>query len=185
MTIQPLSKQQICDIYAERIARDFLKDEVKPLDAILALYDSGNYNCFGAYRENRILAYAFVAQNDDCALLDYFAVAPKMRRKGFGSEFIRSLASVFFSRSPLIFEVERISSAENEQDKLRRRKRVNFYLKNGAVKTGVETTIFGVDYSIMYFKTCGDLSDAEIKTRLREIYKMMLGQERFEKYAAI
>lgn len=183
MTIQPLSKPQICDVYAECITRDFLKDEVKPLDAILALYNTGNYQCFGAYCENKLLAYAFIAQNDDCALLDYFAVAPKMRQKGFGSEFIHSLIDMFCS--PLIFEIERISSAKNEKDKLHRQKREGFYLKNGAVKTAVETTVFGVDYSIMYFNTCGDLSDDSIKSKLKSIYKTMLGQEKFEKYVKI
>lgn len=185
MIIEPLSKQQICDVYSECMIRDFAKDEIKPLKTILSLYDDGNYKCFGAFSQNRISAYAFIAKNDDAALLDYFAVAPSLRGKGLGSEFLTALTDLFSDRLPLIFEVERVSCAADKKDMAYRQKRVEFYLKNHALKTEVNTSVFGVDYSIMYFNTCGYLTDESVRIKLRDIYKMMLSAEKYENYVKI
>ncbi len=52
-------------------------------------------------------------------------------------------------------EVENVASAKNEEERGTRQKRIDFYLRNGAVMTGVNCHLFGVDYNIMRFRAEG------------------------------
>ena len=57
--VKPLALPDIRRIYQAHITRDFPPDERKPLAAIEAACARGEYQCFGAYEEEQLAAYAF------------------------------------------------------------------------------------------------------------------------------
>ena len=65
-----------------------------------------------------------------------------------------------------------------EEDKQRRasqaetrRRRIRFYLKNGARETGCRCRLFGVEYRILFFPVARDFPDREIPALLDAVYR--------------
>lgn len=186
MNIALLSEQQIKSIYNDRLLKDFAKDEIKPLNTLLKLFKSNNYKAFGAFCGSELIGYAFLMiTNDGEILLDYYAIVPQFRQKGLGSEFLKRLIKTLREYPALIFEVERVLSAKDEAQRLTREKRVEFYLKNGAEKTGVEATVYGVDYSIMCFPINEKADDSRIKSAMHKFYSLTISEEKYSKYVSV
>ncbi len=59
MAIVPLTLAEVCQVYHERIVRDFPADERKPLARIKAALRRDAYRCLGLKEGDRLLAYAF------------------------------------------------------------------------------------------------------------------------------
>ena len=73
MKIVKIDLVQIQEIYDNYLVNDFIVDEVKPFDEIERMYLDNKYEGYAYYDGNDLIAYAFIAFDDDIALLDYFA----------------------------------------------------------------------------------------------------------------
>ena len=73
MKIVKIDLVQIQEIYDNYLVNDFIVDEVKPFDEIKRMYLDNKYEGYAYYDDNVLIAYAFIAFDDDIALLDYFA----------------------------------------------------------------------------------------------------------------
>ncbi len=75
----------------------------------------------------------------------------------------------------IIFEVEKPEEAQSREELLQRRRRVRFYLAGGALPTGVDSRLFGVDYHIMVLPAGGARSgapdDVSLKAALTALYR--------------
>ena len=153
MELRSLSLHTLHDLYRPCLSRDFPPDELMPWDWMEALVLSGRQESLGFYEGERLAAYAILITESAQApylLLNYFAVEPDRRGQGTGSECLRLMReSLAGTGRTILFEVETPKSAANPQEAALRRRRIDFYLRGGAVATGVDSWLFGVDYHIM------------------------------------
>ena len=153
--IRRLSFEELCSIHENCIQRDFPKNEVRPLSMVKRLAKKGLYIAYGAYNNNKLIAYAtfFNLPNNPVVLLDYLAVQPQHRGTGIGSSFLREFKGIVkaeFKHAQIIaIECENPEFSTTKQEKLIREKRISFYKQNGASLTNSKLYAFGVNYNLL------------------------------------
>lgn len=173
MNCRPLTAKEVRALYAHHLSRDFPPAERKPLAAILSLLRRGRYLCLGGFAGEELRAYAFFTRVPEgpCWLLDYYAVCQGGRGQGAGSAFWRQLPGHLDGCQGLLIEVEDPDTAPTAQERETRRRRIRFYLKNGARGTGCRCRLFGVEYRILFFPVARDFPDREIPALLDAVYR--------------
>lgn len=174
--IRELTLSEIQQTYQQHLIHDFPADEVKPLLIIEKLYQQKQYRCFGLFdAQEQLLAYAFLAtfaheglQSD---LLDYYAVVAAHRNEGHGSQLLQELFPLIEQRC-LLVEIEDIQKAPNQTEQRLRKRRFNFYQRNGLALSKVCAYLYGVDYQIMYYAN-QVLSDQFIYQQLTMVYEQL------------
>lgn len=184
MELKQLDKEEVKKIYNEHMIVDFPSQELKPIDAIEKLINRKIYKCYGLYDSEELLAYAFFNTSKSYLLLDYYSVCEKYRSKGIGSKFFSILKESCKSYRGIIVEVEDIESADTEAEKIIRKRRIDFYKRNGMNMTNVFCELFNVNYSIMCLSNEED-DDLVIYEELKNIYKEMVPVKYHSKYIKI
>lgn len=154
-SIRRLSLDELKALHRECIRRDFPKNEVRPYSMVKRLASNNLYIAYGAYCNNTLIAYAtfFNLPDSPVTLLDYLAVQPEHRGTGIGSSFIGEFKSIVKNEFPhsrvIAIECESPQYATSTADKATREKRINFYIRNGAVITQSTLYAFGVNYNLL------------------------------------
>lgn len=175
LELRELAPERVEQIYREHIVRDFPPDEQKPLVNILRAMERGEYVCYGAFEEDRLLAYAFFASIPEgdrrLYLFDYLAVCRGLRDKGIGSAFLQALM-----RGPLrqaacvLLEIDDPDFAADEQERALRLRRRAFYMRNGLRDTGVTAVVYHVEFRILELPVCPPHSMQEAKDSYKRLY---------------
>ena len=141
MEIRELSYAEAREIYVNHLRKDFPRSEVKPFSRIRSGMRKGAYRCFGAFLGNELAGYAFLAHyrlgKTAVGLLDYFAVVTGRRGQGLGSEILRQLSPARLSLFCILIETEQIVPGLADADREIRERRVRFYERAGACRSGV------------------------------------------------
>ena len=88
------------------------------------------------------LAINLIDEEQNRALLDYYAIAPEKRNGGYGSKGLEVLLERF-KNYKYIFEIEtQNEKAENAEERKRRKA---FYLRNGLKETGLFVNVYDTD----------------------------------------
>lgn len=175
-----LDAPRVGEIYAHDLARDFPKEEIKPLSHIYGYMEKGRYTTLGFYEEGVFKAYAFLFKLENALLLDYFAVCPPYRGKGIGSYAIRLIKEGLSERDILICESEDPQKAKNNKEREKRSKRLSFYERNGFSDSFLTSLVFDVGYKVLYLNKGKCLQTKEnIKNNYIKIYKEMIGENKF------
>ena len=185
MEIRLLNESQIKDIYNDYMKEDFPEDELKPLSALMKMYNEEMYFAYGLFEENRLMAYAmFVGKiNTGAVLLDYLAVVKEARQGGYGSRFLSMLENELSENDCIILESENDADAKDEDDRDTRRKRICFYKKNGMCDMGVRSRLFGVDYIIFHKDLKQRNSAQSVYEALDDIYGYIFNPQYMDKYS--
>lgn len=173
MEIREIDIYNMKGIYESYMVKDFPADELKSLSLIESLMKKKNYKCFGMFHNDELSAYAFLYFNDLSLsfFIDYYAVVGTKRNMGYGSQFLTLLKEEFYDYNGFFLEVEKVESAQNEEDRKIREKRVQFYLKNnGMKKTSVSSCVTGVDFDILYQPLKKKLDNSFVYNGLKEVY---------------
>ncbi len=190
-TIKRLDYEQTATIYNEWLGKHFPADEVKPLKNIYKMWKEGAYSALALYDINEIdntdilkglVGYAFFVESplSDMVLLDYYAIIDDYRNKGIGSVFLEKLKKSLNGKRGIIIETEDVELASNDDELLTRKRRDRFYVSNGAEKTDIRTSVYGVDYAIWSLAAEGEkITKEESFSAVEEIYKTMFPPERF------
>lgn len=178
MTIVPLTKDLVTDIYQAHLCQDFPPDERKPLDILLKAMDAGKYECY-ALIEDELLGYAFFVKLDRDYLLDYLAIVRGKRNLGLGAVFLEKLFCQMKDADSMIVEVEEPASGKNETERALRSRRKAFYLRNGFIDTNVNAEAFGVNFRLLE-PLNKPRSQAEIKELYLRHYQAILPPKVFE-----
>lgn len=161
-------------IYNTRLREDFARNERKPLSAIRRALERDEYRCWGLFREDALLGYAFFVRYPDgdgtIYLFDYLAIDRSLRDTGLGTAFLSRLAECFTASDLVIGEVDDPDRADGEERVLRER-RLRFYYGNGCVDTGVRSVVFGADYRILEMPTGPRRSREEIRAAYDRVYR--------------
>lgn len=173
MNLRQLTDGDIKEIYNKHMIIDFPAEELKPLDVIQKLLKRKIYMCYGLYNNEELLAYTFLAASKSYLLIDYYSVCAKYRSMGIGSKFLNILKENCKNYNGIIVEVESIKCALNETEKVLRKRRIDFYKKNGMRMTNISCMLFNVNYSIMCLCNI-ELENSRIYEGLKNIYKEII-----------
>lgn len=178
MNIYELDRKQIIDIYNTRMVNDFPANELRPLKMILEPYDKGTYICYAIKEDSDdVLGYAFFVKHKNHYLFDYLAISDNKRGSGIGTLFLQLLKEKLQFSDSVIGEVEDPECSDKENDKILQTRRLNFYLRNGYIDTGVRVKLFGVDYIVLEMELNKNHSADEISALYKEHYRNMLPEK--------
>lgn len=180
-TILPfLQMRQITDfatieyLYKSRLKKDFTQDELKPLSSMRRSWQKDAYDCYGLFDKSELLGYAFFVRQRKSYLFDYLAVEEKRRNEGLGSIFLQQLAACLTDADCVIGEVEDPDKAKDESARILQERRLQFYLRNGYLKTELTSVVFGVNYRILEVPVGKPHTTDELRTIYTELYKSIL-----------
>lgn len=135
-------KEQVWELYEEA----FPSEEKKPRSLMEWLFEQGRMELLAVVEDGTFIGLVMNLLNGPTALLDYFAIAPEQRNKGYGSRIIHSLLEKFQNQK-YIFEIEMQDPAASNSEERRRRKA--FYLRNGLKETGVFANVYQMDFELL------------------------------------
>lgn len=170
-----LDKNEVQELYENDMQAHFPPAELKRLDRIKNLIDAGHYEVDGLFANEALRAYACsIGFINEMRLLDYFAVRRRFRGQNVGSQFLQSLTKRD-DFPGFIIEVERVSSGKTPEERRTRKRRIAFYLKNGAYLTHVQSTLFGTDFDILVLPRAksGKATADTVKATYEKIYAEM------------
>lgn len=177
MILKELTNQERRNIYHKHMLNDFHKSEVKPLATIEELIDKGHYKCYGFFEDEALLGYAYFIRGQKCILMDYLAVVPEYRSKGYGSRFLQIIKRTFKDTySSLIAEVENPRFSLSKDDESNKLRRISFYLKNDFDLSNIESCVLKDQYRIIKLNLKLELEDEEVYDELNYVYKTIFGQ---------
>ncbi len=181
MKLKELSIDEITNIYHTRMVIDFPKAELKPLNYIVQAVNEGIYECLGLYEDETCIGYTFLVKQGGSYLIDYLAIYPGKRNNGAGSKLIRLLKEYLAKADFVIIEVEDPQYAETDEDKDLQTRRLDFYLRNECVDTGLRVRCFGVPFIILGLgKENGAQPDC-LWDIYNSYYRAVLPKEMYEK----
>lgn len=114
-------------------------------------------------------------------LLDYLGVKEELRGLGYGSMFLTKILKVLGRKTYIFIEVEASEFPPRLAFDSHRQKRLDFYLKNGLLDTGVVVDTYTVLYSILIYKE--EIKADEIPSKedigklYLRLYKHILGYD--------
>ncbi len=115
--------------------------------------ESGNYETFGFYKDDVFCGFAILLNSLDISHIIYFATVPELRGKGLGAKALAAIGRIKAGMR-IIVDIEREIPGCEENGIRRRRK--NFYLRNGYRETEVRYRWQDEAYEILVFG--GELS---------------------------
>ena len=176
---KPVARQltdfaQVEALYEERLKKDFVRSELRPLSSMRRSWERSAYDCYGLFDGDEILGYAFFVRLGNNYLLDYLAIAEERRDEGLGSAFLRRLADGMKEANCMVVEVEDPDRAGDAESRAIRERRLQFYLRNGYRDTELRSVVFGVAYRILEVPTAGTHPTGELREVYRELYRSIL-----------
>lgn len=180
MHLVPLSILKVCQIYLRYVKCDFPPEERKPLWIILRAVLRKQYECYGWMDGQQLAGYAFFVATGNHRLLDYFAVLPQLRSQGIGSAFCRAITDTFSHAESILVEVENPDFAKSAQDINLQNRRLQFYLRNGFMDTGINADTFGVNYRILECPRSFPHTPAQIRQFYQAHYQASLPDSVFQ-----
>ena len=163
---------------AEEMARFYVRDlddafppaELKPLRAMEGARQTGKYHPWGLFDGEDLVGGAFTWEfAAGWVLFDYLCVAKHRRNNGLGAELITKLLDC--ERGKVLLGESEVPDCAPDPEMARRR--LAFYLRNGAREAGYDMTLFGVPFRTLYWAEEPHGAE-EIMARHRQLY-----QERF------
>ena len=155
-------KWQLYDLYDKA----FPEQEKKPLQVMEQLVADGKMEMLVLVDEDEFagLAINLIDEEQNRALLDYYAIAPEKRNGGYGSKGLEVLLERF-KNYKYIFEIEtQNEKAENAEERKRRKA---IYLRNGLKETGLFVNVYDTDFELL--TPDGELTFWEYVDFLREV----------------
>lgn len=174
MKLNPVNKNNISDI--RRLYRSaFPFVERKPFSFLLRKARRGQGEFFAIEDDTGLfLGLANTLFYKDMVMLDYFATAPERRNGGMGTAVLALLKERYADRR-LFGEIE-VTDRPHPELELRKRRR-NFYLRNGFVPVGMTVRAFSCEFEVIstgkpisfseykefYYKAIGPMAYGRVK----------------------
>ena len=182
MEIRALNKAQMAQVYRDHMKRAFPPSELKSLQIIESMRDSGRYEPLGMYNGERLVGYAlmWLEPGVPFVLLDYLGTVEEERGKGLGTALLTLLTEYYAHMRGIFAEVERDNSTDEEERTLQHR-RLDFYRRNGYRYAGYDCALFGVHYETL---VCGaqDVSAQELLTVHQSMYQKQIPPQYYKRF---
>ena len=138
MIFRKMSEEEIHHWYRCEMQEAFLPNEIKPLEDILSMVEAGTYEIYGLFENGaeadeshyNLLGYATLWKKPGVplVLLDYLGVNAEKRNAGIGGKILGFLKE---RESCLVLESEIPVPGDPEDENDIRRRRIEFYKRNG------------------------------------------------------
>lgn len=165
----------------------FPSEERKPFGLMEELVRQGKMEMLVVLDGEEFVGLAAVLLAKEIVILDYFAISPSIRNRGYGGRALDLLLERYKERR-LILEIEvEDPKAENAQERVKRKE---FYMQNKIKETGIYAHVYQTDFELLaadgrlsfkeYVQAMEDTMGAELVAKLvpREIFR---DQSIFEK----
>ena len=182
METRNINKEEYKSLYSH-MKRDFPHNELQPFFSVKRNFDKNIYEGF-YFTENVDMGYAIITapENLKYALINYFAVFPEFREKGYGSEFLKIILNRYSDRI-LVLEADDPSAAKTTATHDEAVRRVKFYERAGFhVIPTTRAKIFGMNMVIMANGQDENLSAKEI---MHSLYLPALGAKQWLRFIDI
>lgn len=178
MELRLLNKEELTALYQNDMVADFPHAELKPLAAMLRLMDLGRYDLLLATDNGRPVGYAlaWLPENREGALLEYFGVLRGLRNGGLGTKILELLVKRY---GQVFGEAEKPNSEDPVENDLRRR-RIAFYERNGFRVLDYECALFGVHFNCLYRGP--ETGDRKVEALHRGVYAGYFSPAHMERY---
>ena len=154
LQIRDIREDEYKKLYSQ-MKRDFPNGEFAPYFAIKRNFEKKIYDGFflieNTENTDKNVGYAVITapENLKYALINYFAVSPEYRSKGYGSEFLKIILNRYANHI-LVLEADDPSAAKTAVLHSEAIRRIKFYERAGfRVIPTKKAKIFGVDMLIM------------------------------------
>ena len=137
----------------------FLDDERIPFSRLLREL-SDERRMFAYYDGEELIGLSYLFYHEDLVYLSYICVEEKLRDHGYGSMILQDIKEMCFNRR-IALDIEEVKGENIEEKK----KRKEFYLRNGFSSSGIFYHIYHVDYEIL--KWNGDVKKEEWHALIR------------------
>ncbi len=135
----------------------FPEEERKPFSLIERKAVMGEMEILLIKEERKSIGFAIVAFGDRLVLLDYFAISERWREMGYGSAALELIEGLYSDRQFFLevekpdqfFSGEEDDPKKHEEGVILRKRRKNFYLRNGMLQTGIFLDMFGVKMELL------------------------------------
>ena len=124
----------------------FPKEEKKPFSMIRTMQKKGKTDVWYCEEAGKFAGLVITINGPDKILLDYLAVDIKRRGCGLGSEMLRLMRKQYAGKG-VFLEIEVVTEEAANYEERKRRKQ--FYLRNGMTELGVFVELFGVDMELL------------------------------------
>lgn len=142
-----LNDAQIWELYEEA----FPQAERKPIPLLRQLSEKGREELWVLRdRETKEkVGLAFFSVYKKMVLFDYFAICKDVRSKGYGGQALQAVREQYAGRR-LFGEVEVLDPKADNYEQ--RRRRMDFYLRNGLHAQELEVKLFQCQFQILHFE---------------------------------
>ena len=213
LTLKELTTDDLDKKYYATLNADFPVTEIRNLESIKSYIRQGMYFCYDLYlkddekecseskeegkeggKENsngKYVGYAYFLKDplSGWMLLDYLGVKKELRGMGYGSMFLTKVLKVLGRDNYVFIEVEAAEFLPFKPFDSHRQKRLDFYIKNGLLDTGVVTETYTVFYTILVYKEGVGIKDIPSKRDIGKLYlnlyKYIIGHNACKKYVRI
>ena len=125
----------------------FPEEERPPVEMFFKTVQLDNDDLLGFYEEDKFIGFANLIIYKDIAYLFFLAVASEQRNKGYGSKILAVLKE-HYKDKVLTLCYEEIDTKYSDIELRKRRK--NFYYRNGFKDNEMKTCEYGVNYETCY-----------------------------------
>ena len=172
LRVKPITKKMegfnlIKEVYTDA----FPGREGEPISFLLANAKKGITKFEAHYDEEKFVGLSAVSSQGDFTYVQAIAVTPAGRGEGYGSQILSYIKETHpQNRIVLNLEVQDEGAKNAEQ----RKRRKEFYLKNGYVSTGIYAHIAGNDLETMVIN--GTCTAEELRRYLRKYYGFIISK---------
>ena len=130
----------------ELYEKSFPENEKKPFSLICKKQKTKKIEILSIEEKDSFYGLMILAFNNDCVLLDYFAINPEFQSNGIGTKALNLLFEKMKDKK-IIIEIE--STSKKSDNQIQREKRKNFYLKNNFIIQPFKVNLFNVEMEIL------------------------------------
>lgn len=179
LNLRLMTDSEVTYWYTQEFGKDFNLQERKPLTDIIKLRNSGQYDLLGLFdkHSNQMLGYATIwkSPNINLLLLDYLGVSSSLRNNGLGSKILLALKK-YYKNEYIIVESELPVSEDSASENNLRKRRINFYKRNG-FKPLYEMATCGMRWQALILSDDFISSQSEI-SKIIDDHKAIYGKSR-------
>ena len=146
MQLQQTESKELYKAMKELYLEAFPKYERKPFSLMQKTQAKGLVDMWSIMDEDVFVGMAVTMKDKDLVLLDYFAIKPEFRGKGYGSKVLRMLCEQYEGKR-FFLEIE--STKVDSDNKEQRLNRKAFYLRNNLKEVGLEANVFGTEMELL------------------------------------
>lgn len=184
MRLEELTLSQLKWLHRQELREAFPRQELKPFAAMKKLVQAGAYHPVGAWEGEDLVGYALLWESPGgrYVLIDYLGVTAARRNGGLGGELLRQLRERFAARDGILVETE--VPEGGSEDALRRR-RMDFYRRNGFTFLDYDCVLFGVRYAVCLCSPNGKGTQAETMAAHQALYASQFARWAYNRFIQI